>query len=172
MFLLLCASAFAAQLAGVTVPDTATVGGQTVVLNGMGLREKYYIDVYIGALYLPKKMTSASEAVSTDAAKRIAMHFIYDKVTAAQLTETLREGFGHAAAAPAGTLDQLCGYMADVRAGDVVAFEYSPGTGTAVTVKGKVKGTIPGKDFMVALWSVFLGTSPPTARLKAGMLGG
>lgn len=172
MFLLLCAAAVAAQLAGVTVPDTATVGGQSVVLNGMGLREKYYIDVYIGALYLSKKTSSASEAVSSDTAKRIAMHFIYEKVSASQLTDTLREGFAHAPAAPAGSLDQLCSYMADVKAGDVVAFDYAPGTGTTVTVKGKTKGTIPGKDFMVALWSVFLGTSPPTARLKAGMLGG
>jgi hypothetical protein len=154
------------------VPDSVTVGGQAVVLNGLGLREKYYIDVYVGALYLAKKTRSGSEAIASDAPKRIAMHFLYDKVSKDQLVETLREGFGHAPAAPAGTLDQLCGYMADVKAGDVVAFDYAPGAGTAVSVKGKVRGTIPGKDFMVSLWTVFLGTSPPTARLKAGMLGG
>ena len=171
MWSLLCASAFAASLAGVNVPDSTTVSGQTVVLNGMGLREKYYIDVYVGALYLPKKTTSSSEAISTDAAKRISMTFIYDHVTSAQLNETFREGFAKAPAAPAGSRDQLCGYMTDVRAGDVVSFDYAPGAGTTVSVKGKAKGTIASKEFMIALWSVYLGTSPPTARLKAGMMG-
>ncbi|HEX6929025.1 MAG TPA: chalcone isomerase family protein, partial [Gammaproteobacteria bacterium] len=40
----------AAELAGVTLPDTASVGGQELVLNGMGLREKFWVDVYVGAL--------------------------------------------------------------------------------------------------------------------------
>jgi hypothetical protein len=123
-------------------------------------------------LYLPKKTRSGSEAIAVDVAKRISLHFIYSKVSKEQLEETLREGFAHGPAAPAGSVDQLCGMMSDVKAGDVVSFDYVPGSGTAVSVKGKLRGTIPGKDFMVSLWTVFLGTSPPTARLKAGMLGG
>jgi hypothetical protein len=172
LLLLFPTLAHARELAGVSVPDSATVGGQAVVLNGLGLREKYYIDVYVGALYLAKRTASGAEAIASDTPKRISMHFIYAQVTRDQLVETLREGFRHAPAAPAGTLDQLCGLMADVKAGDVVSFDYVPGAGTAISVRGRVKGTIPSKEFMTSLWSVFLGTSPPTARLKAGMLGG
>ena len=46
-----------------------------------------------------------------------------------------------------------------------------PGKGTTVTVKGKVKGTIEGADFMRVLWAVYLGDSPPTKAFKTGMLG-
>ena len=45
--LLALSPAHAATLAGVTLADTATVGGQPVVLNGMGLREKYFLDIYV-----------------------------------------------------------------------------------------------------------------------------
>ena len=171
MLLLLLALAQAREIAGVTIPDTAAVGGQTLQLNGVGLREKYYIDIYVGALYLPSKTKSGSEAISKDVAKRITMHFIYKQVTKDQLVETFSEGFAKTAP-PAGTPDQLYGMLSDVKSGDEILLDYAPGTGTTVTVRGKSRGTIPGKDFMTALWTVFLGTSPPTAALKAGMLGG
>jgi len=173
MFLsLLLPGALAASLAGVTLPDTAQVGGQTVLLNGLGLREKYFIDVYVGALYLPQKNGNAQAAINQDAAKRITMHFIYDKVTADQLNETWREGFANAGAAGLGAqLNQLCGFMSDVSSGQQIVLDYAPGVGTTVTVAGSQRGTIPGVDFMKALWSVYLGPVPPTEKLKKGMLG-
>ena len=163
-----------AQLAGVTVPNSATVGGQQVVLNGIGLREKFFIDVYVGALYLPSKTSNATQAISQDVPKRIVMHFIYDEVTAAQLNETWNEGF---AKVPGGSgmkakVQKLCGMMATVHAGDEIILDYAPGTGTTVTVKGQNRGTIAGADFMRALWGVYLGSVPPTEKLKKGMLGG
>src|SRR6185295_14261235 len=41
--------ALAATLAGVTVPDHADAGGTALVLNGAGLRTKFFIKVYVGA---------------------------------------------------------------------------------------------------------------------------
>lgn len=171
MLLLLLALAQAREIAGVTMPDTATVGGQALLLNGVGLREKYYIDIYVGALYLPAQTRSGADAISKDVPKRITMHFLYKQVTKAQLQETFAEGFAKTSP-PAGTPETLYGLLSDVKAGDEVQLDYAPGQGTTVSVRGKARGTIPGKEFMVALWTVFLGTSPPTAALKAGMLGG
>lgn len=164
----------AAEIAGLRIPDTASVGGRSLVLNGVGLREKYYIDVYVGALYLPAKTRSGADAIAADVPKRIAMHFLYSAVTKDQLIETWREGFAKApgAAAVQDRIDALCAMMTDVAAGDVVSFDYAPGTGTTVSVKGRSKGTLAGKDFMLALWSLYLGSYPPTAKLKTGMLGG
>ena len=42
----------AASLAGVTLPDTAQVAGTTLVLNGLGLRKKFVVKVYVAGLYL------------------------------------------------------------------------------------------------------------------------
>lgn len=166
-------AAWAGELAGVTLPDQVTVGGQSLTLNGMGLREKYMIDVYVGGLYLPAKTTDAKQAIDSDVPKRIVMHFVYSSVPADKMRATFSDGFagngGGAALQP--KIDQLNGWMVDLASGDQVVLDYVPGTGTTVTVKGQKKGTIAGADFMKALWAVYLGAKPPTAKLKAGLLG-
>lgn len=173
LFLLLSLPAQAGSLGGVTLPDQATVAGQPVVLNGLGLRTKYFLSIYVGALYLPKKTTSAKEAIEIDAPKRIEMAFIYSQVTQQQLIDTWNEGVAKNpdAAALRDRFDQLNGMMETVNSGDHIVLDYAPGKGTTVTVKGKVKGTIPGADFMKALFAIFIGDDPPTTRLKNGMLG-
>jgi len=43
----------AVELSGVVLKDQVTAeNGETLVLNGAGLREKFWIDVYVGSLYL------------------------------------------------------------------------------------------------------------------------
>lgn len=164
----------AATLAGVTLPDQATVGGRPLVLNGLGLREKYFIDVYVGGLYLPEKTKDARKAIDDDVPKRIVMHFVYSEVGKDKLVEAFDYGFDSVGAksAQASGLASLNGMMETVKAGDQVVLDYVPGTGTTVTVRGEKKGTIPGAEFMKALWGVYLGPSPPTGKLKSGMLSG
>ncbi|MEZ4322829.1 MAG: chalcone isomerase family protein [Myxococcota bacterium] len=165
--------AYAGELAGVSMPDTATVGGKSLVLNGMGLREKYFIDVYVGGLYLPAKSSDPAKIIADDVPKRIVMHFVYSEVGKEKLTGAFDDGFAAAKAteSEAAGLAKLNGYMETVQSGDTIVLDYVPGTGTTVTVKGAKKGTIEGTGFMSALWSVYLGSSPPTAALKKGMLG-
>lgn len=173
-FLLLALAASAASLAGVTLPETATVGGQSLVLNGMGLREKMFFDIYVGGLYLPAKTSDARAAIEQDAPKRVLMHFVYSEVSAAQLREAFEEGRTKhpAGAAQLPAFEQLYGWLDAVHPGDEVVFDYVPGAGTSVTVKGTHKGTLPGAEFMKVLFSVYLGDHPPTTALKTGLLGG
>jgi hypothetical protein len=63
----------AASLAGVTLPDTAQVGGTTLVLNGLGLRTKFVVKVYVAGLYLDKKSADADAIIKADAPKQIVM---------------------------------------------------------------------------------------------------
>ena len=54
-----------AELSGVFVEDQIkTASGETLVLNGIGLREKFWVDVYVGTLYLPGKSTDVAEILS------------------------------------------------------------------------------------------------------------
>ncbi len=62
--------------------------------------------------------------------------------------------------------------MTDMQAGQRLRFAYEPGAGIHVAVNGAVKGTIAGDDFARALFSIWLGSRPPNAELKAGLLGG
>ena len=168
---LMTAPVYAGSLAGVTLSDTAELGGQKLVLNGMGLREKFFIDIYVGGLYLPAKTTDAAKAINDDVPKRIVMHMTYD-LSAEKLAETMRESISKAESKEAASkAETLAGWMEDVVAGDEILLDYVPGTGTSVVVKGKTKGTIQGTDFMKALWGIYLGPNPPTDALKKGLLG-
>ena len=162
---------FAGTLSGVTMPDTAELGGQKLVLNGLGLREKYFIDVYVGGLYLPAKTTDANKAINDDVPKRIFMQFTYD-LSQEKLAETMRESIAAAGSATAAQkADLIASWMEDVKPGDSMAVEYVPGKGTTFVVKGKAKGTVEGAEFMKAIFGVYLGPKPPTADLKKGLMG-
>lgn len=165
--------AHAGTLAGVTFPDTATVAGTQLSLNGMGLREKYTIDVYVAGLYLGQKTHDGAAAIEADAPKRVVMRFVYRKVTKDQMVDTFREGFGDKADGPQkANVDTLVAALpAEVFAGDEMVFDYVPGVGTTVTLQGRTLATVPGAEFMRMVFGTWLGPKPPSAALKAGLLG-
>ena len=97
--LLGAAPALAKTVQGVTFPDTATVGGQSVTLNGMGVRVAYiFVKVYVGGLYLATPTHDAPAAVQTDEPKRVLLQFLRD-VTHEEMVKAMREGFAHTASA-------------------------------------------------------------------------
>lgn len=163
--------AFAASLAGVTLPDTATVGGQTLALNGLGLREKFYIDVYVGGLYLQHPTHDGGAAAAANEPKRIVMHFVY-KVSKEQMSDSFKEGFAASPGATAEQVQQVFEAMPEtITPGQEVVIDYVPGVGTSFVIAGKKAVTLPGEAFMKALFGIYLGAKPPTADLKRGMLG-
>ena len=165
----------AAELAGVTMPDVVSVSGKTLHLNALGLRTKVFFKIYVAGLYLENPTHDATNAISSEEEKRVVMHFLYKKVTKKQLVEAWDEGFTQNAGVTSAEIKdkatRLESWMEDVSAGQEIVFTYDPGVGTAVEVAGQKKGTIPGADFMRALWKVWLGEHPPTGDLKKGLLG-
>jgi hypothetical protein len=172
--LALSSPALAGTYGSVTVPDNVTVGNAPLVLNGMGSREKYFFQIYVGALWLPAKTTDAEKAITEDVPKRLSMHFVYSGgVTKQQLVDTYNEGLAKQGDPPAlrADYDKLFGWLTDVVAGDEIRFDYVPGVGTTVTVKGVKKGTIAGSGFMKSFFRIYLGASPPTSKFKKGIMG-
>lgn len=167
--------AAAGELAGVTLPDTVQVAGEELALNGMGLREKFFIDVYVAGLYLPSKERSADAILGSDSPRRLVMHFTYD-VSKDQVcdawNESLEKNRPDASADLERDFETLCSYMEDVVEGEEMTFTYVPGEGTAVEVKGEAQGTIEGKDFADVLFASWIGEHPATGKLKKGLLGG
>jgi hypothetical protein len=172
----LAAPAMAGTLAGVTLPDKAEVKGQTLVLNGMGLRKKFVIKVYVGGLYLPQKERSAQKILAGDGPYRMVMHFIYD-VSKDQMCEAWNEGLEantpKASAEVKKAFTTLCGWMDGVGKGQRLVLTYVPGEGTHVEVAGKAKGTLPDAATADAILSTWLGPDPgPGEDFKQDVLGG
>ncbi|MGA7906039.1 MAG: chalcone isomerase family protein, partial [Candidatus Sulfotelmatobacter sp.] len=83
---------YGASLAGVTLPDTVQVGGAALVLNGLGLRTKFMVKVYVAGLYLPQKSSDPGAIIKADAPKRIVMQFLRS-VSRNQMADAFEESF-------------------------------------------------------------------------------
>lgn len=174
---MLCiAPADAAEEAGVTLPDTVQVGDDTLVLNGIALREKFVFDVYVAGLYLKEKSSNPEVILQQDAPRMMVMHFVRDvdakaineawleglEANVQDVTPQLREKFG-----------QLAAMMTDIKDGQEMGFTYAPATGTDVMVAGQPRGGIPGKDFADAILATWIGPKPgPGKSFKKHILGG
>ena len=164
----------AGSLAGVTLPDTQQVGGKTLVLNGMGIRTKYMVKVYVGGLYLEQKSSDANAIIKSDAPKQIVMKFLHG-ASKSQMTDAYDEGFSNNSPEAVKTMkaqiDQFLGGLDAVKSGDEMVVSYVPGTGTTMAINGQKKVTIADPAFGPVILSVWLGPKPPNADLKKGMLG-
>jgi Chalcone isomerase-like len=164
----------AASLAGVSLPDTATVGGKSLVLNGLGLRSEFMVKVYVAGLYLEQKSTDPDAIIKAEAPKRIVMHFLHDasqKQMTVAFSESFQDNSPQAGTTMKAEIDKFLGALEPLKVGDEMVFTYLPATGTTVAINSKEKVTISGQAFSQVLLSVWLGPKPPTASLKKGMLG-
>ena len=164
----------AATLAGVTLPDTAQVGSTKLLLNGLGLRTKFAVKIYVAGLYLEQKSSDPGAIIKADAHKRIVMHFLHG-VSKNQMANAFDESFNDntpdAKKTMKADIDRLLGSLEPVKEGDEMVFTYVPGTGTTFAINGNDKLTVAGSAFNPVLLSVWLGPKPPTANVKKGMLG-
>ena len=164
----------AASLAGVTLPASQQVAGKTLVLNGLGLRTKFMVKVYVAGLYLEEKSSDANAIIKADAPKRIVLQFVHG-ASKSQMADAFTESFNDNTPDAMKTMkpdiDKLLGAIDAVKVGDQMVFTYIPGTGTTFAQGGQDKVTIPGAPFGQVMFSVWLGPKPPTADCKKGMLG-
>jgi len=173
----LAAPPWAGELAGITLPERTTVEESTLVLNGMGLREAtwFKVKVYVAGLYLETKSPDADAILRSELPKRILFVFVRPvgrKRMIEEWDESLMANVGEDFAALEDRLATLHAWIPDaVSKGDEMTLTYLPGKGVVVEIKGENRGTIPGADFARALFTIWLGESPPNQNLKMGLLG-
>jgi len=152
-----------------------TVGGNTLVLNGMGLRKKMVIKVYAAGLYLEERSADPAVILGSSSTKRVVMHFLTGMANKSKMDEAWREGFEANSPdtypALADRVTTFMGFFGDMKDGDEIVLTVVPGAGTTAALNGQDKGTIAGDDFGAGLLKVWLGDHPPSEDLKAGLLG-
>ncbi len=180
LVLLLCISfsAQAKELAGITVADKITsANNEQLSLNGMGLREKLWIDVYVGSLYLAKPSNNVADILSQPNALRIQLNFVYSEVTSKKLLKAWKAGFEKNQSEEKlkvlqGKIERFYGFFEESAVkSDQYIIDYVPGQGTNVTKNSVLLGNIGGVDFKNALVEIWLGNYPADKKLKKGMLG-
>jgi hypothetical protein len=167
--------ALAKKVGGVEFPDTVDVGGAKLVRNGAGVRKKFIVSVYAGALYVTQRSSDPQAIIAADAPKRVRMVFLRD-VKKDQIMGAYREGFEKNSAGPGlkdllAKLEAIAPAIPNLKEGAEMFVTYVPGEGTTVAAAGGGKTTVPGKEFADAMFRNWLGPAPADEGLKEAMLG-
>jgi hypothetical protein len=164
------------EIADVNFPGEKVVDGKTLQLNGVALKEKFFIDVFAGGFYLENPTKDATEAIESEQVKHFYLHYLTSKATAKKLQEGFKEAI-EAANPPelvekyrkeidlyASWLDQ------DMAPGATSVTTYVPGKGLTLVFKGQEKGTIPDKEFAQMYFRYNLGKEADSS-MREGYLG-
>ncbi len=167
----------AAVLGGVTFPDTYPAGGQTLVLNGLGLRTLtvFNVKVYVAGLYLPQKSGDAQAIMASPGAKVILMQFLHT-ASKSQIEKQYREGesrnCGHGECAPSDKNDfeRLIAATPAAAVGDTLTYVFSA-RGVRALFNNRAIGDFANPDLGLRLLAGFIGNAPPSEDLKRHLLG-
>lgn len=169
--------AWAVEIEGVDLPREIRLdSGESLQLNGAGIRKKFFIKVYIGALYLGSPQREVQAVLDAPGAKRVFMHILYDELSRSKLVDAWNDGFESnlddaELASLRGRIERFNAMFDDVRAGDTLSLTFLPASGTHVEIAGVERGVVPGDDFFRALLKIWLGDHPADGNLKDAMLG-
>lgn len=182
-FLIACltlgvAAAMTAAAGDPAMPETSSVAGQELVLNGRAVRSVWGFPVYEVGLFLGERNADAEAIMKRDRApKRVRMQMLR-AVEKGKFVGTVRENIDQNLSpaekeAFASELDAYVGYLengGDIEPGRVITIDYVPGEGTVLGLDGKRIGTVAGEDFYHVMLRLWIGR-PLQPSIKEGLLG-
>lgn len=165
-------------LAALQQEPSTRLDGVDLLLNGAGLRNFLFLDVYVIALYLPQRASDTRAVLNNDLPRRVRITLLRD-VSAERDLEFLLEGLklNNTPDELAAIQLQLDHFLRMIRSlgtipkGSYVQLDYLPHAGTRVWLNQRLLGNIPGTAFNRSLLKVWLGEQPTQASLKRALLG-
>lgn len=158
-----------------TLPNTIKFNGENLIINGAGLREKLFFDIYAGGLYLKQKNNKAAVA-ELDETMAVKVHILSGMMTRKKMASALRSGFikstNNNTALLQDRIEKFIGFVSEeIEVGQVFDMVYEKGKGSVLYKNGVEKGFVEGLDFKKALFNIWLGNDPVDKGLKNEMLG-
>jgi len=138
------AGAFAnTEVSGVSLDETAVVGGQKLQLNGAGFRKRGYFKIDVTALYLPQKMSALEQIENAAVPRRIELVILQD-LTGAQASRYFLIDFEASATkaefanliTEVGQVGDIYSSLRTIKKGDIVTMDWVPGKGLLATYNG------------------------------------
>jgi hypothetical protein len=169
---------FASNRAAESVENLASLKTVELILNGVGVRNLLFLELYQVALYLPRKLNDPLDILGHDIPRRLRITLLRD-VSAQQDLKYLLGGLtdNNSAAELAAIqvpLEQFMTLMhkiGRIPRGGVVQLDYLPSLGTRVWLDQHFLGAVPGAAFNRSLLKIWLGERPIQKNLKRALLG-
>ncbi len=166
----------ALEISEKNLPDEFPAGEEKLILNGAGLRTKWFMDIYAAGLYVKTKSKDPEKLVNADEPMAIKIIVIPSMLSKQKLVDSLLDGyekFTDGNLAPIQErMDKFIGaHTGEIKPDDVYEYVYIPGKGTSVSKNGTLGITIEGLDYKKATFAIWLGKKPALESLKQGLLG-
>jgi hypothetical protein len=158
-------AAHAANLEGVSMPDTRLVDGVQMRLNGIGLRTYSVlgIRIYVAGLYLERRSDDPDTILHSEERKLLDIRFLHDV-----------DAFDQNCKAPCyldpRDVQRFLAAVSSVHRGEGSTLLFTS-EGVHVNFNGRLMGDIPDPQFAELMLATFIGAVPPTPRLKRELLG-
>ena len=167
----------AATLDGHTLSDTYPVAGQTLVLNGMGIRTLtvFSVKVYVAGLYLAQKSQNPDAILATSTPKVVVLQFLH-AASKSDIEKEYREGeqkncsHNECAQADAPDFEKVIAQTPGFAVGQTLTYVFTS-TGLKVLADNKEVSEFNNPDLAKRILVSFIGPFPPSADLKAHLLG-
>jgi len=179
LFLATLAPVQARTVEGQNFEEQLQLGGSTVQLNGVGLRQVQWFKGYAAGLYLTRKAATPAEALSAPGPKRLQIRMLVD-VETIEFSKSFNRGIRRntapaqreALAERMQKFDGIIQRIGKVKTGDSIDIDWIPARGIILSLNGRPRGEpILGEDLYGALLRIFLGDKPSDPELKQGLLG-
>lgn len=162
---------------GVVVKDHIKVHGQDLVLNGAGTRNKFFIDVYVGSLYVTSPENDAVSIINSNTIKSMHLYIVSNWINRRLLKSALRSELKNSSTKE--EMEQLqdeidiflSTFDEEIKKGDKFIFNIIPGIGVEVYKNNKLIKSIQGDLFSKRLIQLWIGDTPVDKKLKAEILG-
>lgn len=167
------------EVEGFRFDSSLRLGGADLVLNGVGVRKRFFVPVYVAALYVPQRSADPEVLLNQRGPRRMSMRFVRE-VEAELFMNSLDVGMRkHYTPEQLAawqdqwrTLTAVIGNIVLARRADHVTWDYTPDGGARVMQNSvPIVPTMRGEDFYNAVLRVWLGPQPADAELKKGLLG-
>lgn len=162
---------------GVTLPAKLGREDVTLNLNGGGVRNKYFMNVYVAGLYVKSKSSNAKDIINANEPMAVRLQIISNLVTKDRMAESIEEGFEKSTNGNTKSIEKEMTLILKVfnsepiKVGDYFDIWYFPGKGVMAWKNGKKYDfTISGMTFKKALFGIWLGEDPVDDPLKDKML--
>lgn len=158
------------------IPSELKYDGKTMVLNGSGVRKKFFMRLYVGSLYLTAKSTDGDAISAADEPMAIRLWVTNSRVTQEKMKQAIVAGLNTATngdlASIQTELDQVLGvFDKGVAIKDVFEIINVVGSGLHIVKNGEKMLVVNSLPFKQALFRMWLSKTPVDARLRRGMLG-
>lgn len=169
-------STFAINVGGVELKDKVTLKSKELVLNGAGIRKKFFLKLYVASLYTSNKEEGAKEILESQGEMQIKLDITSSMITGKRLREGLEEGFATASPEKLKPIqDKIDKFIVkiekeEIKKGDVFTFNYVDGKVNSYKNE-KLIITTDGKEFKEVLFGIWLGEHAVDKDLKEEMVG-